>query len=183
MNGVKQESSCLQMFLGLGMRNFREQPARTETTCSEDSALFYSKLSNYCNGCIDQSCHRVSSSVNNDLNSDMTIAELEDNAFSIPQNSPASPDMPVLQSMELDLTETDENMPKIVPVQDELVIRSEDERLALPSLEFMDTRGVISIKCLESMDILKRRCEEKGLNFNVVDDGKFNFSHLYEVLE
>lgn len=170
MNGEREDKACLKMILGMIPKDMRNFPKQVQTHITD---FTYSMK--------DPVYNKVSTPVNAIVNKDIEMSD-DDKVF-IPTNFGALPPaMPDVQSMEVDLIESDLSLTKNLPTSKENQFQSFDQKLFLAKHANLSPETV-SVQCLESIASLEEKCKNEGLIFNSGDyeDGKYDLLIIFKL--
>lgn len=168
MNGEREDKACLQMILGIIPKDMRNFPKQVQTHITDFTYSVKDPLFN-----------KVSTPVNAISNKDIDMSD--DSKVFFPTNIGAlPPGMPDVQSMEVDLIESDLSLMKSFPTAEENQLQSFDEKLFSAKFTNLNPETIcsesVSVQCLESIASLEEKCKKEGLIFNSGDheDGKYD---------
>lgn len=175
MNGEREDKACLKMILGIIPKDMRSFPKQVQTHITD---FTYSLK--------DPIFSKVSTPVNATVNTDFEMSD--DSKVFFPTNIGAlPPEMPDVQSMEVDLIDSDKSLTKCLPTSKENQFQSIGQELTLPISTNLSPETIcsetVSVQCLESIASLEEKCKEEGLIFNScdVEDGNYDLSIIFKL--
>lgn len=169
MNGEREDKACLKMILGMIPKDMRNFPKQVQT-----------QITDFTYSLKDPIFSKVSTPVNATVNTDFEMSD--DSKVFFPTNIGAlPPEMPDVQSMEVDLTDSDKSLTKCFPTLTENHLQSIGQELKLSISTNQSPEAIcsetVSVQCLESLASLEEKCKKEGLIFNAsnVEDGKYDY--------